>query len=240
MALGQDEPHGFHTAGLADGGAEATRNALVVAGMRLFGSKGFDAASIRHIAAEAGTNIAAIGYHFGGKEGLRRACAEQVARAIRAIASRVLGEGLDAPDIKTREQARTALRKFIANAIPFLLTDSRTRIMVPFMLREVMNRSIAFDIVYSGVMEPTHRQLCRLWGLATGRDAESPEVRLAVFAVIGQTLYFRIGQEIVLKRMEWQAYGPDEAAAVTATVVANLDLALGRSAVNDPVGGDAR
>jgi AcrR family transcriptional regulator len=236
----QDEPYGILSAGPAEGGAEATRNALVVAGMRLFGSKGFDAASIRDIAAEAGANIAAIGYHFGGKEGLRRACAEQVARAIRGIASRVLGEGLDAPDIRTPEQARTALRRFVANAIPFLLTDRRTRIMVPFMLREVMNRSIAFDIVYSGVMEPTHRQLCRLWGLATGSDAESTEVRLAVFAVIGQALYFRIGQEIVLKRMEWKSYGPQEASAVTAIVLENLDLALGRAAAADPVGGGAQ
>ena len=228
MPLEHDEPQGLQAPGQTEGGAEATRNALMNAGMRLFGSKGFDAASIRDIAAEAGANIAAIGYHFGGKEGLRRACAEQVARAIRAIASRVLGDRLDAPDIRTPDQARAALRSFISNAIPFLLTDSRTHTMVPFMLREVMNRSVAFDIVYAGVMEPTHRQLCRLWGLATGRDVQSTEVRLAVFAMIGQVLYFRIGQEIVLKRMDWQAYGPEEAGAVATVVLANLDRALAR------------
>jgi AcrR family transcriptional regulator len=228
MPLEHDEPQGLQAPGQTEGGAEATRNALMNAGMRLFGSKGFDAASIRDIAAEAGANIAAIGYHFGGKEGLRRACAEQVARAIRTIASRVLGDRLDAPDIRTPDQARAALRSFISNAIPFLLTDSRTHTMVPFILREVMNRSVAFDIVYAGVMEPTHRQLCRLWGLATGRDAQSTEVRLAVFAMIGQVLYFRIGQEIVLKRMDWQAYGPEEAGAVATVVLANLDLALAR------------
>jgi TetR/AcrR family transcriptional regulator, regulator of cefoperazone and chloramphenicol sensitivity len=238
MTLERDEPHRFQVAGQAEGGAEATRNALVTAGMRQFGSKGFDAASIRDIAAEAGANIAAIGYHFGGKEGLRRACAEQVARAIRAIASRVLGDRLDAPDIRTPDQARAALRSFVSNAIPFLLTDSRTRIMVPFMLREVMNRSVAFDIVYAGVIEPTHRQLCRLWGLATGRDAQSDEVRLAVFAMIGQVLYFRIGQEIVIKRMDWQAYGPEEARAVAAVILANLELVLGGATISEQNSGN--
>jgi hypothetical protein len=131
------------------------------------------------------------------------------------------------------DQARAALRSFVSNAIPFLLTDSRTRIMVPFMLREVMNRSVAFDIVYAGVIEPTHRQLCRLWGLATGREAHSTEVRLAVFAMIGQVLYFRIGQEIVLKRMDWQAYGPEEAGAVAAVILANLELALATPAKSE-------
>ena len=38
--------------------------------MRGFGEKGFAATSIREIAALAGSNIASISYHFGGKEGL--------------------------------------------------------------------------------------------------------------------------------------------------------------------------
>lgn len=58
--------------------AEATRRALVAAGISAFGEHGFEAASVRDITAEAGVNQGAITYHFGGKEGLYRAVLEAV------------------------------------------------------------------------------------------------------------------------------------------------------------------
>ncbi len=61
----------------------ATRAALIRVGLDLFGARGFEAASTRAIAAAAGANVAAIAYHFGGKEGLRLACADHVAATIR-------------------------------------------------------------------------------------------------------------------------------------------------------------
>ena len=59
-------------------GADATRTAIVEAAMRGFAEKGFAATGTREIAALAGTNAASIAYHFGGKDGLRLACAEHV------------------------------------------------------------------------------------------------------------------------------------------------------------------
>ena len=56
----------------------STREAILEAAMRGFGAKGFEATGIREIAAAAGCNVAAISYHFGGKEGLRAACAEHI------------------------------------------------------------------------------------------------------------------------------------------------------------------
>ena len=59
-------------------GADGTRKAIVEAAMRGFAEKGFAATATREIAAMAETNVASIAYHFGGKEGLRIACAEQI------------------------------------------------------------------------------------------------------------------------------------------------------------------
>ena len=56
--------------------AEQTRQALIRAALKLFGAKGFDGTSTREIAAAARANIGSIAYHFGGKEGLRLACAD--------------------------------------------------------------------------------------------------------------------------------------------------------------------
>src|SRR5688572_3722264 len=67
---------------------EGTRRALIRAGLDLFGRHGFEASSIRQIAQAAAVNSAGIAYHFGGKEGLRRACAEAI---VATMKERVLG-----------------------------------------------------------------------------------------------------------------------------------------------------
>ncbi len=54
----------------------STREKLIAAGERLFADRGFAGASLREITREAGTNLAAVNYHFGSKEGLLRAVLE--------------------------------------------------------------------------------------------------------------------------------------------------------------------
>ncbi len=58
--------------------AEATRRALLAAGIDAFAEHGYEAASVRDITAKAEVNQGAITYHFGGKEGLYRAVLEAV------------------------------------------------------------------------------------------------------------------------------------------------------------------
>ena len=91
-----------------DGPSDSTPQSLVEAALRLFGLKGYDATSIREIASEAKANVASIGYHFGGKDGLRRACAEQVAATIRRIRNAAFAEGLDPCAIDARRGPRAA------------------------------------------------------------------------------------------------------------------------------------
>lgn len=50
--------------------AADTKTRLLDAAERLFADHGFTDASLRAITAQAGANLAAVNYHFGGKEGL--------------------------------------------------------------------------------------------------------------------------------------------------------------------------
>src|SRR4051794_14746870 len=70
--------------------AEQTRRALIRAALKLFGSKGYDGTSTREIAAAANANIGSIAYHFGGKEGLRTACANFIVETIQSVAAQAL------------------------------------------------------------------------------------------------------------------------------------------------------
>jgi AcrR family transcriptional regulator len=54
----------------------------MAAGLALFGSRGFDGASTREIAAAAGLSAPSLQYYFNNKGGLYRACARDVAARI--------------------------------------------------------------------------------------------------------------------------------------------------------------
>jgi len=206
------------------GSAEATRLALIMAGLRLFGRQGYEATSTREIAAAAKANIGSIAYHFGGKEGLRAACAQHIVETIKAVAGAAVGLG--DRDVLDPEAAEQRLVLGIQRMITFMLGRPEAGEFVQFILRELSTVGPGVDILYGGVFEPVHRRLCQLWEQATGQPAESERTRIAVFAMIGQVVYFRIGREAVLRRMGWDNIGPAEASKLGAVFAENLKAAL--------------
>jgi AcrR family transcriptional regulator len=201
---------------------ETSRQALIGAAMRLFGRQGFKATTVRQImAAAGGQNVALVSYYFGSKEGLCRACVEAVVEKVGRIIDPDAVPAL--PD--SREAATQMLDGLLAGVLRFLVTDPASDDVVPFVLREVTEPGAHFDLIYRTMIEPRHAFLCRLWARATGADPDSVEARLAVFALVGQVIYFRIGRGIVARRMGW---GPDEDmfAAVFPILQANLRAAL--------------
>lgn len=207
---------------------ERTRKALIEAALSRFGRFGYDGASTRDIAADAGANIGSIAYHFGGKEGLHAACAQYIVDTVQAFAAPVLAQIPDPGRLEPPE-AEALLHTAIDRFCAFVLASPDARLFVSFVLREMDRPTSAFETIYSGVFEPVHIRMCRAWGAATGDDPDSQETRLRVFTLIGQIVYFRIGAAAVTRRMDWQSIGASEAANVAATVKANLSAALAES-----------
>lgn len=198
--------------------AEGTRQALIRAGLDLFGRNGFDATSTREIAQAAKVNSAGIAYHFGGKDGLRRACAEAIIARMQAVlagGAPAVPSTLDAAD---RDAAAEQLLALIDRVVAFLTTVPESEVVARFVVREMLTPGPAFDVIYGGLFAPVHRRICEVWAAATGMAAEAPATRLAVFAAIGQVFYFRIARPAITRRMGWDGIGPDEARAITATV----------------------
>ena len=201
-----------------------TRRDLLDAALRLFARDGYDATSTRAIAAEAETNISSIAYHFGGKEGLRLACADAVAEAIGQVA-RALPAGPAALD---RLAARRILRRLVRRIVTFLTVTPAASGIVGFLLRELAQPdSPVLDRLYDTLVAPRHAALCRLWAAATGAAPDSEDTRLAVFALIGQAAYFRLAAPIVQRRMGWDGYTRREARAISRRLIVNLDAMLG-------------
>ncbi len=55
-----------------------TKDALLAAAIEVFADKGFDAATVRDICGKAKANVAAVNYHFGGKDALYVAVLEEI------------------------------------------------------------------------------------------------------------------------------------------------------------------
>ena len=122
--------------------------------------------------------------------------------------------------------ARAALTATVRRVVTFLLLDPQARAVASFVLRELSDPSPALDLIYARLFEPVHRRACAIWGVATGRDPESAGVRLAVFATIGQIVYFNFARPVIQRRMDWPTLGPAEVEAVADTLAANLHARL--------------
>jgi AcrR family transcriptional regulator len=200
---------------------EGTPAALLDAAIRLFGQKGFAATSTREIAALARTNVASIAYHFGGKDGLRMACGAEFARRIQAGVAPVDPVAASAAPAEAGRMLEAVLRRMVT----FLFSDT-AQDSVAFMLREAAEQGPVVEAVYVALIDPVHRHLCGLWQSATGQPAESEAVRLRVFSLVGQALYFRLASPIVCRRMDWAAIGPDQVRSLADILVGNLHVLL--------------
>jgi len=199
-------------------GAEITRTALIDAAIRLFGERGYDAVSTRDIADLAAANIGSIAYHFGGKPGLRLACAEHVIANIAATVGPAFLRPL--PPL-TPDQALETIERMMRVFTNFWMVSEGSQSFVNFMLREMLVKGEVSELFYSVWMKPMHKRFCELFGIATGRDPCSHEVKIAVFSFIGQVFHFRVGQPLIMRRLEWDELGEREADHVVEGLVRN-------------------
>ena len=205
-------------------GKDATRTALILAALDLIGRHGFDGASTRRIADAAKANIGSIAYHFGGKDGLRAACARFVVETVKSVAGPAVGLSEAKP--QSAAEAEERLVHTVETVVRFLVAGSVAPRVIQFVLREISHPGPVLDIMYSGVFEPVHKRLCQLWEQATGEPAESEETRITVFTLIGQVVYLRIGREAVIRRMDWSSVGPEEAAKLAAIASSNVRVVI--------------
>ena len=204
--------------------SDSTRQVLLREAIRLFGQKGFDGASTREIADAAGTNVASIAYHFGGKAGLHRACGEFIA-AILANASGQVGQAAgELPE--SREELLQMISAILKRMSAFLFSGNQSELVVPFILREMTQPGEAFEAIYSGMMEPVHRRLCQLWSAVAGGDADGDEVKLTVFSMIGQLLYFRIGARAVARRLGRETLTEQDVGMIRCIIESNISARL--------------
>lgn len=79
-----------------------SREALLSAAKKVFALKGFEGATVKDLADEAGVNISLVSYHFGGKENLYRTCMESFGFERLEAAERILKAPTSKEDLNIR------------------------------------------------------------------------------------------------------------------------------------------
>ncbi len=169
--------------------ADETRRRVLYAAGPIFAEKGFVAATVREICAAAGTNQAAINYHFGDKETLYL----EVVR----LAHRLRMEQTPPAEWPADSDPADKLRIFVRTTLTRMLKTPDALWPMRLMMREMLQPTMACQPLVEEFIRPQLEQLLEI--LDELLPPETPPYRRQQFAfsVIGQCLHYRVAGEFV-------------------------------------------
>lgn len=155
-----------------------------------FARHGFAAARIRDIVDAAGVNLAAVNYHFGGKEGLYRATLDLLIRRTREELPQEAAEVRRLPpEDQLRIFARVMLGRFLGGgrAVP----------MARIFAHELLDPTPAFDDLMGKIAGPQYERLSEIVARLLGPRASVEDVALATVSVTGQWSAYLFGRAAI-------------------------------------------
>ncbi len=211
----------------ANARSEATRARLIEAAVELFGTYGYDAVTTRRLAERAQVNQVAIPYHFGGKEGLYVAVAEHIVARIGAQTAPVLQRMREAGSAGLGKESAAELLHEILHRVGVLIVGSaEAEHWARFIMREQMDPSPAFEVLYRGMFGAMLQAVTRLLAILLDGDPADEEIKIQAISIVGQLLVFRVGRAAVLRVLDWESVGSRELLLVRSVIDRNLDAIL--------------
>lgn len=207
---------------------EETRARLIQAGIEVFGTYGFEGASTRMLAKTAGVNLAAIPYHFGGKEGLYQAVIEYIANKILSTLDHersLIFQAMADPNA-SRETLFAALEAIIRGIGATMICSDLGRQFVPIIMREQMHPTTAFNTLYEGRICSIHQAISNFVARLSGLEPESEEAIIRAHTIIGQLISFRVMRETACRRLGWETIDEARTKKVCDVIVANIHRIL--------------
>jgi TetR/AcrR family transcriptional regulator, regulator of cefoperazone and chloramphenicol sensitivity len=186
-----------------------------------FGRKGIDGASTRAIATAAGTTMSSIPYHYGSKQGLYLAAARHIANQM----GQRMAPALAASEARSREgegpdAALSALMAIIDRFAEMMLHPESSA-WARFIVREQMDPTEAFDLLYGGLIGRLVDHLSALIVRIGGGHCDAAEARLKTLAIVGQALVFRVARATLLRVTGWTDVDTEGAAAIRRVIRAH-------------------
>lgn len=188
-----------------------TRDRLLVAAREVFSEHGFQGATVREICRRAEVNVAAVNYHFSGKEALFVAALSF--EPILALKNNVVQE----------KCAKARLQRFIKDFLTQLMSENGTP-QCQLMMRELVEPTLALDNIVQEVIAPLHEFVSQLVRDVVGDNVTPDELRRCVFSIFGQCLFYRHSYAVVRRLHPALRYDEKEISA-TALHITEFTLA---------------
>jgi AcrR family transcriptional regulator len=204
--------------------ADEPRKRLIEAGLDLFGKYSFDGASTRMLAERAKVNLGAIQYYFGGKQGLYLAVADHIVEQIAGLLGPRLAKVQEAlnKEALSKEKSFHLLCELLEFFITRFLGHPQTDKWLTIIIREQLCPSEAFGVFFEGFMRPLDQALFGLVARIMGQRWDDREIKLRVFAVMGEVLVFQVSPSSVKRALNWEHYGPENLDAIRRVIMDNL------------------
>lgn len=181
---------------------DATRKRLLLAAGEVFAERGLQRATVRDICHRADANVAAIKYHFGGKEALYQAAFrywfdESHVRFVQPLTANPAGT------VKDR------LKQFITMFLNRLLSPGKPAWHAKLMAWEMLEPTGMLEEVANTAMKPMLSQLETIIREILGPQMPRVRVERAMLSVVGQCVFYHHARPVLQLIYPHHASEPD-------------------------------
>jgi len=170
-----------------------TRSKLIDVDKRLFAEKGFEGTSVREITTEAECNVAAVNYHFGGKENLYREVFRRLLREHREQRIRRIRADLQAAGESATLEV--FLQSFATSFLEPMVEEGRGSHLMAVWDREMHNHHLEPEVFLDELIRPMMEVTTEALN-AVGPVLDTGVARLCMMSVAGQLMH-----AVKMKRM---------------------------------------
>lgn len=164
-----------------------TRRRLLDAAAELFATKGYRNVAVRDICERACANVAAINYHFGGKDKLHLAAIDHARqRALQEADPTTAGPkpaGGLMPELKLRRHLHSMLGR--------AFTDGPAGWYLQIVLREMVDPTPSLEAALDEHLGPHQRRLEAIVGQVIGQDPDSDTVKDTAATLLATAVYYQ-------------------------------------------------
>jgi len=176
---------------------DPTRERILDEAERLFSEKGFAAVSVREITSAAHCHLAAVNYHFGGKQALYL----DVFRHRWLPRAQKVGERLAALAEEKPPTAEEVVRGITGIFFSAFASEPERQRHAMLMIRELNQPGEALEMVFNEAIRPNFRIMIGLLKPHLPPQMDNNRIILYLFSIFAQLIYFNMARLPVMRAM---------------------------------------
>ena len=182
------------------------REKIRKAALKIFSQKGYDAATTREIAIQAGVKHGLISYYFDSKKEL---FSDVIGEILNAGLESLIVDIEKCNDLlhKTQKEKIEILTSLLNRYIDFIYSENVPRELIVLMIREQLVKGSVYSNVYKPTISIFYDTTMRL---ISQKKVDDNIVIFEVMGIIGRILSFKIVQSSAIKRRPDESFNKEE------------------------------